>query len=457
MKIRHQLRAFIIGMIIIPIICSASVPLFLFILSPERVLMKGYKEIRKLENLEMENEDWEVLRRELLNVPPGVQTAIIAEHSTVLLSTIPNLKTGSTLEDSELLTFLRHTSRDYFYQVVTPKLKASVNFLIIHRTPKDMKKPPKAHLFIVPISMCLIIFELFCVITIILISNNISHSISLLEKATDRIASGDFDFDLSAEISHSHITNNEITSLAQNLNKMRLSLKEETERRTRFVMGISHDLRTPVALIKGYTEALADGVVSEPEEVKKSLEVIGVKTEQLETMIDALINFMKLDSTQWRQQLLPHDIVPIIKEFARTSEMTGTVYKRKITAKVSLPDSIKIPVDKMLFSRALENIFSNALRYTKDGDSISITAEQITTVENKKRVVITISDTGVGIEKEDLNHIFDLFYRGTNSRREQGMGIGLSVVKNIIDTHGWAIHVDSDRGVGTIFRIEIPL
>ena len=80
-------------------------------------------------------------------------------------------------------------------------------------------------------------------------------------------------------------------------------------------------------------------------------------------MIDSLINFMKLDSTQWRQQLLPHDIVPIIKDFAHTAEMTGTVYKRNIKAQLSLSESIKIPVDKMLFSRALENIFSNALRY----------------------------------------------------------------------------------------------
>ena len=174
-------------------------------------------------------------------------------------------------------------------------------------------------------------------------------------------------------------------------------------------------------------------------------------------MIDSLINFMKLDSTQWRQQLLPHDIVPIIKDFAHTAEMTGTVYKRNIKAQLSLSESIKIPVDKMLFSRALENIFSNALRYTKDGDSILISAEEMTDEQNAAKVVITISDTGIGIEKEDLAHIFDLFYRGTNSRREQGMGIGLSVVKNIIDTHGWKIFVESERGKGTNFKIEIPL
>ena len=149
--------------------------------------------------------------------------------------------------------------------------------------------------------------------------------------------------------------------------------------------------------------------------------------------------------------------MPIIKDFAHTAEMTGTVYKRNITTAINLRACIKIQVDKMLFSRALENIFSNALRYTKDGDSISITAEETTDAKNNKKVVIAISDTGIGIEKDDLSHIFDLFYRGTNSRREQGMGIGLSVVKNIIDTHGWNIHVDSDRGIGTIFRIEIPV
>jgi signal transduction histidine kinase len=106
----------------------------------------------------------------------------------------------------------------------------------------------------------------------------------------------------------------------------------------------------------------------------------------------------------------------------------------------------------MLFQRALENLFSNALRYTKEADRISISAAATDTA-----LKIEIGDTGCGIAEKDQKHIFDLFYRGSNSRREEGMGIGLSVVKNIVDTHGWAIALESKQGHGSLFTITIPL
>ena len=102
--------------------------------------------------------------------------------------------------------------------------------------------------------------------------------------------------------------------------------------------------------------------------------------------------------------------------------------------------------------RALENLYMNALRYTEDGDFIMISAENDT-----KNIYLKVCDTGIGIEKQDLNRIFDMFYRGTNSRREEGMGIGLSVVKNIIDIHSWKIEVESERHIGTYFKIIIPI
>ena len=440
-------------MILIPIICSASVPIYFYLSAPERVLISGYKEIKKLENLKIENRDLDILRAELRTIPPGVQTAVIAEHSAVLMSSIPGIKQGTTINDDEIFSFLRKTSRNYFYQVVTPKLSSDTNVLIISRMPRDEKhKNTRFSSLVLYTSLFLGIFEAFCIVAVLSISRTILRSISILEKDTDRIASGDLDFDLEAEAAVKHHVSNEITSLTKNLNKMRLALKDETERRNRFIMGISHDLRTPVALIRGYTEAITEGVVTEPDEVKKSLTVIGSKTQQLQSMIDELINFVKLDNRQWRKQLSPHDIAPLLRDFAKGAEMTGTVYNRNIVVSVQLRDGINIPMDEMLFNRVLENLFSNALRYTKDGDSISILAE-----EKEKCVAISICDTGIGIEKADLPNIFDLFYRGTNSRREEGMGIGLSVVKQIVDTHGWQIFAESEKGRGTVFRIEIPI
>ena len=130
----------------------------------------------------------------------------------------------------------------------------------------------------------------------------------------------------------------------------------------------------------------------------------------------------------------------------------ANVFKRKINYSIEIPEDLQIPMDQMLAQRAFENIFSNALRYTKENDLIKISAE----IQNEE-AVISISDTGCGIEDNDMKNIFELFYRGTTSRREEGMGIGLSVVKNIIDIHNWRIEVKSKVQQGTTFLVYIPL
>ena len=233
---------------------------------------------------------------------------------------------------------------------------------------------------------------------------------------------------------------------------MRLALKDNEERRSKFIMGISHDLRTPVAVIKGYTEAMSDGLCGTLEESKKSLEIISSKTEQLETMINTLINFVKLNQTDWLQQLQKQKISPLLNEFAEGAVTTGGIFKRNVRAEIQVNENIEIPYDKMLIQRVLENLFSNALRYTKENDSINISAK-----EEKDKIIFSIKDSGIGISREDQKKIFDMFYRATSSRREEGMGIGLATVMTIVKAHGWTINVESEKGRGSNFIIEIPL
>src|SRR5579864_7554648 len=109
-------------------------------------------------------------------------------------------------------------------------------------------------------------------------------------------------------------------------------------------------------------------------------------------------------------------------------------------------------MDVSLFTRALENLVGNAIRYTKENAAISLAARQ-----DGMDVVLDIADTGVGIAAEDLTRIYDPFYRGTNSRREQGFGLGLTTVKSIIESHGWGISVASEVGKGSTFTIRIPI
>lgn len=474
MKIRTQLNWFIVGIIIVPLLCMIIIPTYHYFSSPQRFLLKGYNEIRAIGNMNMSETDWEDLEKQLKRVPPNVQT-IVYMNKTIVISTYPEFPAGTIVEPTALFEFIRDTSNVYDYQFQSPgrhrfsekddttadtdvaqvqkSEKKMYPFMVLSRAKVSSHDTDSGKLidrFYIPVFTLFLFFEAFCITMIITLSRTITSSITILEKNTQRIADGELDVEL--EKSKSGKNSNEITSLTENLEKMRCSLKDDEERRSRFIMGLSHDLRTPVALIKGYTEAISDGVVNNPETVKKSLSIIGQKADQLESMINDLINYVKLNNADWREKLSWGKIEPVLSEFAKGAMLTGEVYNRVINTSITINPEIKLPFDKTLLNRALENLFSNAIRYTKAGDTISISAG-----ESPDAILISIEDSGCGIEQKDIEHIFDLFYRGTNSRREQGMGIGLSVVKTIVDTHGWKISVNSKVGEGTAFIITMPI
>ncbi len=458
MKIKTQFKFLIISIVLIPFIYCLGIFILQYITSPHHYLLKGYRQIRELDNIDFSENDWKLLKERIKHIPPNMQTVVYYD-STILISSIPELKQGNSITPIDLFNFIRNTSDKYDYQMQTPYMTIpnknkrlstlkEAKFLIVSRATVKKHRIYTEYLYI-PALLCTIVFETICAIFIINLSTTITNSITLLEKTTQKIAAGDLDAKIIPPKNGQNA--NEITSLTESLEKMRQSLKDDQERRAKFIMGISHDLRTPVALIKGYAEAISDGVVNDMETVRKSLYIINTKADQLESMINDLINYVKLNNTDWQQLLEFVNIKPILIEFANTAHSTADVYKRKINSSIKISDSTKIRMDKHLFNRALENLFSNAFRYTKDNDTINISA-----TENEDSIRISIEDTGIGISEKDLQHIYDLFYRGTNSRRESGMGIGLSVVKTIIDTHGWKINVNSSLGKGTKFIIIMP-
>lgn len=319
----------------------------------------------------------------------------------------------------------------------------AISFMLINRNINN-------HSIELPLLIFMALCMVACLVFVIYILITIFDSIIFVKSQTEKLISGDLST-TTKDLTPFHSAN-EITEIAQSLESMRSSLQDTQNRQNKFIMGLSHDLRTPIAVIKGYVEAISDGIITNPQDIAETMELIGTKTEKLENMINSLINFMKMDSKEYRNTLIPESIKTIISDFAKEAENSGRVFNRKISSSIELSKDYFIPLDQQLVTRAFENLYSNALRYTKDGDFISISAE-----DDKQNIYIKFCDTGEGIEKKDLANIFDMFYRGTNSRREEGMGIGLSVVKNIIDIHKWKISVDSEKNIGTYFTITIPL
>jgi signal transduction histidine kinase len=288
-----------------------------------------------------------------------------------------------------------------------------------------------------------VIIALFAALMCFFIARSITKSVTVLEEATRRIAAGDLD--LAVDVQGS----NEITSLTASLNRMRDALKEDGRRRARFIMGISHDLKTPLAIMQSYAELIDDGLAADTVSQKNAAGIILAKTSQLEVMINHLIEFVKMDTGEWQSRLSNVPIAAFLKNSARRFILDAETLRHRMTSNIEISEDTVVPLDEALVVRALENLVGNAIRHTPEGSSISLDA-----IEDEGGIRITISDSGPGIAPEELPHIFETFYRGSASRREQGMGIGLSVVKWVIDSHGWTIQAASDS-TGTRFVITV--
>ena len=445
MKIRTQFMLFITGIVLIPILVLVCIALIRYNNKPESLLVPDYKEISEMSAVAVDSSSWTELSEKLRRMPGGIEVVVLNSEGIVLFSTIKSISQNDFLSETDIMRLIKETDSEYIYQLNKTPAVSSSPYYIINRMPERRNtRPFFLYAYRIAIFVCFILL-VFCATVLMIIARSITKSITVLEKATRQICEGNLEQEVIAT------GGNEITSLTKSLNKMRIALKEDKQRRSRFIMGVSHDLRTPLALIKGYTEAIVDGVVDDEEAQKKSLEIVGSKITQLEDMIDELINFTKLDTGEWRENLEEKQIASFLGDFAHNLEIDGHILKRKIKTNISIPEDIKVVFDSRLFLRALENLTGNAVRYTGEDGMISFDA-----VYSDNVISITVSDNGKGITKEELPFIFDPFYRGSSSRREKGSGLGLSVVKSVIDSHGWNINVESKQNEYTRFIITIP-
>ena len=380
-------------------------------------------------------------------LPPELDSFLIDSNGKIVISTIKSIQAGMILDNTNIIPFLHKANGKYIYQFTTHVFEDG-EYTLVTRIPKKNLHQKNPRNFFIPLLVLIAFLVSISVIILFAISRNMFRSIVNIQNQMSLVADGNLDVKIECDSTKT----NEITSISNSLETMRKALQDAMNRKNKFIMGISHDLRTPIAVIKGYTEALEDGVITNEAEIKQTLGLIKSKINHLENMVNSLINFVKLDNNEIRKNLTPKPITKIINNFALDAKNTVGVFKRKLTSNINLPNEYMVPYDEQLVNRVFENLLSNALRYTEENDEIRICA-----YEFENSIYIKICDTGIGISETDLANIFDLFYRATNSRREEGMGIGLSVVKNIIETHGWNIEVQSEKGKGSCFTIIIPL
>ncbi|AGL01048.1 two-component system histidine kinase PnpS [Desulfoscipio gibsoniae] len=222
--------------------------------------------------------------------------------------------------------------------------------------------------------------------------------------------------------------------------------------RTEFIDNVSHELKTPVTAIKGFTETLLDGAMYQQDICREFIEIIDKETARLSRLVHELLDLSKIESKNTQIKTKSMDINKIIRD--TVAKLRGQIDGSGLEIKLSLPGKPVIAkANSDMIDQVLINLIDNAVKYTYTGGEIEIEVS-----EDDQNVVIKVRDNGIGIPAVDLERIFERFYRvdKTRSRAMGGTGLGLSIVKHIVELHGGIVGVQSTPGVGSEFFFTLP-
>jgi two-component system, OmpR family, sensor histidine kinase VicK len=226
--------------------------------------------------------------------------------------------------------------------------------------------------------------------------------------------------------------------------------KIDAERRE-FVANVSHELRTPLTTMRSYLEALADGAWLDAEIAPNFLEVTRTETERMIRLVNDLLQLSKMDSTDYK---LSKEWVNFVDFFDRIIDRFEISKEQSVTFKRKLPaHAIFVEIDEDKLTQVLYNIISNAMKYSPEGGQITFSIKEM-----EEKIIVSISDQGVGIPKENIAKIFDRFYRVDKARTRKlgGTGLGLAIAKEMVNAHGGSIWAASEEGKGTIISFSLP-
>ena len=274
----------------------------------------------------------------------------------------------------------------------------------------------------------------------------VHRPIKEITRATNEYSKGN----LSYHVKPMH--NDEIGRLGMSLDYMASQLNESDKFQQKFLSNISHDFRSPLTSIKGYLEAIQDGTIP-PEMLDKYIGIMLFETERLTKLTSNILTLNELDPKSVRLDISTFDLNSIIRHTVETFE--GTCKKKGIKFNITYANSVQnVKADKGRIQQVIYNLIDNAIKFSKENSYIYITVR-----EKGEKAQISIKDTGCGIAKEDIDKIWDRFYKSDSSRGrdKKGSGLGLSITKEVIQAHGENIDVVSTVGVGTEFIFTLEL
>lgn len=297
--------------------------------------------------------------------------------------------------------------------------------------------------------LILLVMGVIAVIVTAWIYRTMIQPIHMLQKATQEIRDGNLDCEVSTK------DNGEIGDLCRDFEEMRKRLKDSSEEKVQFdaeskmlISNISHDLKTPVTTIKGYAEGILDGVASSPEKVEKYIRTIYNKANDMDRLIDELTLYSKIDTNRIPYTFAKINIADYFRDCVEEKSIELEARNIDISFFNYLDDDVIVIADTEQLRRVVNNIIGNSVKYMdKKKGIINIRLKDVGDF-----VQVEIEDNGKGIGAKDLPYIFDRFYRTDSSRTSStgGSGIGLSIVRKIIEDHGGKIWATSKESTGTV-------
>lgn len=294
------------------------------------------------------------------------------------------------------------------------------------------------------LNICLFVFIILLSIILVLIYFIFIYPLNKIIKAAKEYGKGHFDYTLDFKTYDSY------EDLANTLVFLKDRLKNLKDYQKKFIANISHDFRSPLTSMRGYTQAMLDGTIP-PEMHEKYLEIILFETERLTKLTSGLLELNNFENHGVILDIVSFDINSIIKHTAASFE--GVCKRKKITLELEFSSpELYIDADLGKIQQVLYNLIDNAIKFSHNDSSIQIIVE-----ERGEKAFVSVKDHGIGIPQDSVMKIWDRFYKTDLSRGKdkKGTGLGLSITKEIINTHGEQITVTSTEGEGTTFCFSL--
>lgn len=288
-----------------------------------------------------------------------------------------------------------------------------------------------------------------------LLTRPLEKSIARITQQTKKIAEGDFDTEVPS------IGPLEFKVLARQFNEMSSNLKESFDNlynsesaRRELIANVSHDLRTPLASIQSFVEALEDEIIKDEETFRRYLHTIRVETKRLGGLIHDLFELSSMEAHGEMFDPLPYHLDEIL--ISTLESFSLHLEEKQLKVEIEMPN--RLPAANLMpaqIKRVLSNLLQNAIQYSPIGGKIVLSADRL----NESFLNISIADEGEGIETEETSRIFERFYRVDKSRSKSsgGAGLGLAIAKSIVQLHGGEIGVRSSKGAGSCFWFTLPI